>query len=579
MNAHVRCGDVDGSARALARLKDHGLSASVVHYTIHLKGLCAAGRIVDASALLDAMAVNAVPPNLRTLNTFLRGCVRAGDTDRAVAAFAEMRSKHGVEPDASSYEALASLLATQLRLDELRGLIDQLRTAARRADESAALSAALAGETDAAANPAIHLCAARAAAMLAEWTHALAAANDARAEFDQDRFLRRQQLGGAAAADGGGGGGGGGGRERGRSMRQFARHRLDELRRETDAVEAFVNDRRQAGVSAAKHGRALLDALGRVLHFGNAYTSPLKAADLPAHLVSELGRFGLARAAKLMGPGGPAQQPRELAARFASATDAAAMVDLRKLFVRPALPLKLELCSGSGEWVAAQAAGDAGRANWAALELRHDRVYDCFARVVLGGLENMCVLGGDADVLLRHHVLPRCAHSVYVNHPEPPERTGGADDSEGKHLLTADFFAVLRGVLAPGGYVTVVTDNKEYGRSVLPHMFVVAYWCPRACVRARTHTHTRTHKASHTHSCTQPRLPTTTSRSVAAAATTAGYTAMESSAVDAPGGAVELLDGLPGPDAGHCVEASSYFDRLWNEGNKDARYWFAAVPT
>lgn len=44
------------------------------------------------------------------------------------------------------------------------------------------------------------------------------------------------------------------------------------------------------------------------------------------------------------------------------------------------------------------------------------------------------------------------------------------------------------------------------------------------------------------------------------------------------GGGIELLDGLPGPEAGHSVEASSYFDRLWNEGNKVARYWFAAVP-
>lgn len=468
MNAHVRCGDVDGSAHVLARLRDHGLVAGVVHYTVHLKGLCAAGRISDACELLAQMTANGVQPNLRTLDTFLRGCVRAGETDRAVEVFAEMRGKHGVEPDASSYEALASLLATQLRLEELRGLIDQLQAASRRAEESAALRTALAGEVDAAANPAIHLCAARAAAMLAEWEHASVAADAARAECDRDRFLHRQQLS-TASADGSSGGGARGGRERGRSMRQFARHRLDEIRRETDAVEAFADQRRASGVSASEHGRALLDGFGKLLHFGHAYASPLAAAELPAHLVSELERFGLARAVRLLGPGpggGGAARLRELATRFAQAMQPDARMDLRRLFANPKLPLKLELCSGSGEWVAAQAAGDAGRVNWAALELRHDRVYDCFARAVLGGLDNLCVLGGDADVILRHHILPRCAHSVYINHPEPPERTGGTDDSEGKHLLTTEFFTVVRGILAPGGHVTVVTDNKEYGRFV-----------------------------------------------------------------------------------------------------------------
>lgn len=37
------------------------------------------------------------------------------------------------------------------------------------------------------------------------------------------------------------------------------------------------------------------------------------------------------------------------------------------------LPLRWEVCSGVGEWAAAQAAADAGRANWLAAELRYDR--------------------------------------------------------------------------------------------------------------------------------------------------------------------------------------------------------------
>ena len=47
------------------------------------------------------------------------------------------------------------------------------------------------------------------------------------------------------------------------------------------------------------------------------------------------------------------------------------------------LPLKLEVASGTGDWAAAQAMAEVGTANWAALELRHDRVYDIFSRMVL----------------------------------------------------------------------------------------------------------------------------------------------------------------------------------------------------
>ena len=41
-------------------------------------------------------------------------------------------------------------------------------------------------------------------------------------------------------------------------------------------------------------------------------------------------------------------------------------------------------------------------------------------------------------------------------------------------------------------------------------------------------------------------------------------------------GAVHLLHGMPGPACGHRAQASSYFDRLWIEGNKDGRYFFCA---
>ena len=61
------------------------------------------------------------------------------------------------------------------------------------------------------------------------------------------------------------------------------------------------------------------------------------------------------------------------------------------------LPVRLEICSGSGDWVVAQALADAGRAHWAALELRHDRVCHIVQRALTAGAASLCVLGGDAS--------------------------------------------------------------------------------------------------------------------------------------------------------------------------------------
>ena len=183
-----------------------------------------------------------------------------------------------------------------------------------------------------------------------------------------------------------------------------------------------------------------------------------------------------------------------------------------------ALPVNIEICSGSGEWVVSHAASDlyyrtgkhdkrdtspapAGaspRALWLALELRCDRVYHTICRSVLqnivrhsqhareasiadsvhiqsspplplslGGLPNLAVIGGDASHILPNRIAPGSIANVYINHPEPPERTGGVGDSEGQHLLTQSFFSEIHRILSNEGKCTIVTDNLPYAKSLL----------------------------------------------------------------------------------------------------------------
>ena len=66
----------------------------------------------------------------------------------------------------------------------------------------------------------------------------------------------------------------------------------------------------------------------------------------------------------------------------------------------PALPVKIEVGSGTGEWAVAQAKAAEGRANWCTVELRTDRVAATFSRAVLSGAHNLAVVGSDAHGFL-----------------------------------------------------------------------------------------------------------------------------------------------------------------------------------
>jgi tRNA G46 methylase TrmB len=160
------------------------------------------------------------------------------------------------------------------------------------------------------------------------------------------------------------------------------------------------------------------------------------------------------------------------------------------------LPVKLEICSGSGDWVVAHAAADMhtgpgqpARARWLALELRCDRAHQTLCKSVaahwehcaqmplpqlagtgpspFGGLPNLAILSGDATKVLPRRLAPASIAALYVNHPEPPERTSGEGESQGAHLLTQAFFGEMHRVLADDGTLTIVTDNLPYGESLL----------------------------------------------------------------------------------------------------------------
>ena len=84
INCSIRCGDMKLARSLFDKLKaKRGLKADVVHYTTMMKGYCEIGDMSQASALMEDMKERRVAANVRTMNTFLRGCVQTGDIERA----------------------------------------------------------------------------------------------------------------------------------------------------------------------------------------------------------------------------------------------------------------------------------------------------------------------------------------------------------------------------------------------------------------------------------------------------------------------------------------------------------------
>lgn len=101
-------------------------------------------------------------------------------------------------------------------------------------------------------------------------------------------------------------------------------------------------------------------------------------------------------------------------------------------------------------------------------------------------------------------------------------------------------------ILKPGGSLTIVTDNQWYGRlltRLVAHISLEAYSEHGAVSANDAYALQSASKLS------------------------ADWAVHESE------GDVSLYVGKPGAAAGHVVEASSYFDRLWKRGNLVERYF------
>ena len=556
INAHVRCADRDGAVTTLARMRSAGQPVGVVALTSVIKAHCAAGDLQSAWALVKEMSDQggSAAPNLRTANTFLRGCLQAADVVRAEAIL-PLLSKWGLALDISGSEYLSTLLCQNLQMGTVTRLLKQ-----------GILRANMPQSTDCdsvAADGALYLNRARAYAFLGKFSSAK----------KQLALVRGQAVGSAGVGvverRGAAGGGSTGGRrgskrstrERERSNDIYRAHRRAEIESEAKLIERFIRrEEKNSGGDAAERSQ---EALTRFLCFpamkGAKASSPAPDATREALACALTSRFGMRTIAKqtiakqrTRDEKKPQVKSVKKALKCVSkiiGDDGCIVWD--RVFGRqkgaPALPIKMEIGSGEGEWVVNQAKADAGRALWASLELRCDRAYKNVCRAVFNGVRNLSVISGDAGAVLRQHVPAASVAHVFVNHPEPPQQRQNAGRlvSQAAHMLNPAFFARVHRALRPGGEVTIVTDNAWYGRFLLRSVSKLT--------RGRR------------------KKPLFVDAGV-------GRATPDGVCVDERTGGFALYKGSPTLEfGGHAAGASSYFDRIWKRSQLVDRFvlWLA----
>jgi hypothetical protein len=153
----------------------------------------------------------------------------------------------------------------------------------------------------------------------------------------------------------------------------------------------------------------------------------------------------------------------------------------RKIHNKKHRPLEIELGAGFGDWIVKKAM-DNPSTDFLSVELRADRVGQTFARTaIMAGctpIDNLCIIGAESRSFLLDHVQNESVSTIYINHPEPPTQTFGAETAnlqpimdgevEPAHMVSSRTIVAAAKCLSKSweSRLVIVTDNRWYGRLI-----------------------------------------------------------------------------------------------------------------
>lgn len=402
VNACVRCGECARAEQFVEQMRARGVPPNEVTYTALIKGLCNADRLRDAVALLPACP----QPNIRTFHALLRGCVRDAEGATAARVFAAMRAAQ-VEPDVHAYEYLIKVRTPELHssprfsehsrylsqhtlqahaysletgaawaaLHELTEVLSKSASSAQEDPDASlfstlALACTLVNEPDLARRALLGAERVLAHHQSSYLNVESTGSNRSRNNFSSSSSATSSSLSSNAQSQ---------------SHVMFERLSADETRRECDRVRMLL-------VTRAHALPAVLRAYGRF---------PTAAARV--HLLPSADCTGTLQWAREFAP------LKNATAKSSKSVPAATPASARKV--------KLEVCSGLGDWVVQHAESEP-ECDWVAVELRRDRVFQIWSKMVMRELTNLLVLGGDAHAIVRNSVASQTVDEVWINFPE-----------------------------------------------------------------------------------------------------------------------------------------------------------------
>jgi pentatricopeptide repeat protein len=489
----ARCGAMDQAEQIVTSLKSNGRKITVETQTALIKGYSHAGNIAAAVTVFESMCHSKNPadrPNVRTLNTLLRGCLWTaaqtnpnnqiyGGVVSSEAAWKFMSEKCSTSVsfstpfDISSYEYSISLLCQALRISEAETRIQELQSVYGITVQKNQLKGGTRSVLETLAVSYVGLT--RAHALLGDQTSALAAGQLAQSAIQAAKETAPASEDNQTATEKRGWKSSENDARRNLSNAMFRDHRLSELELSLQSIRETCQ---------AKHFPPSNDVLARRLVHGLYYfsgggtTKPASQQTNPTEPTSTKKKekettnssssssaartlrrsllnaswqsFGLAAALNKCCEDLTLPPPhdflrvkdcerivRRLSSNNSSSSDKA-IHDNGTIDFFPGQqcekPLDIELGSGFGDWIVDLAAKNKDTRNYIAVELRADRVASIFAKAMLsshgGPLENLVVVGGDGTTFLSDRIIPESVSTIFVNHPEPPTQDYGRNVSE-----------------------------------------------------------------------------------------------------------------------------------------------------
>jgi pentatricopeptide repeat protein len=116
INAFVRCRDIQRALAVHDEMIGAGIRTNTVTQTILIRGYCECLDIDSAYKVMSKIEDENL--NQRTINTFLRGCLRTGSVKLAATVFDSMDTKYGMQADISSLQYYLALMTQALQIEK-----------------------------------------------------------------------------------------------------------------------------------------------------------------------------------------------------------------------------------------------------------------------------------------------------------------------------------------------------------------------------------------------------------------------------------------------------------------------------